>query len=241
MTIIDTKTGFYKTVFNLTVIIAGLGYFIDTFDFFLYNSMRVVSLTELGLSGDALTKTGIIVLNCQIIGALIGSFIWGILGDKIGRKKALIGSIFIYSIGMIANGFVQSALSYEIIRFIIGFGVAGEVGLGATLVAETIPADKRSYALMLFTALGVLGVTAAGLSIEFVSWRTSCIVGGLFGIALLTLRSCLFESHLFIESAKTSIIRGSLKELFGKIENVKKFFLCIPLLGATYYSFPRNR
>src|SRR5580698_1672635 len=130
--------GFYTTAFNLTVLVTGLGYFIDTFDFFLYNSMRVISLTELGLSGYALTKAGIIILNCQIFGALIGSFFWGILGDKIGRKNALLGSILVYSLSMIANGFVHSTLLYAIVRFIIGFGVAGEVGLGATLVAETI-------------------------------------------------------------------------------------------------------
>src|ERR1700734_2575353 len=106
-------------MFNLVVLIAGLGYFVDTFDFFVYNGMRIGSLTELGLSGETLTKVGILILNSQIFGALIGSFIWGILGDKVGRKKALPGSILIYSLGMIANGFVQDPLTYGIVRFII--------------------------------------------------------------------------------------------------------------------------
>ncbi len=144
------KKGFYTTAFNLTVLITGLGYFIDTFDFFLYNSMRSVSLTELGLSGDALTHAGIVILNCQIFGALIGSFFWGILGDRIGRKKALLGSILIYSLGMIFSGLVPNVPAYALARLITGFGVAGEVGLGATLVAETVRSSKRTYALMLF-------------------------------------------------------------------------------------------
>jgi MFS family permease len=235
---IDSGTGLYDSTFNLAVLIAGLGYFIDTFDFFLYNSMRVVSLTELGMTGDLLTKTGIIILNCQILGALIGSFIWGIMGDKLGRKKALLGSILIYSLGMIANAFIQDPLSYGITRFIIGFGVAGEIGLGATLIAESVPTSKRTYSLMLFTVLGVLGVTAAGLSIEFTSWRISCLVGGIVGLLLLTLRSFLFEPKLFIESRKSSNLNkkhGSLKELLSKYNNLKKYLLCFPLLGTNFF------
>jgi MFS family permease len=230
-----TEKHLHKTAFNLTVLIAGLGYLVDTFDFFLYNSMRVTSLTELGLSGDALTKAGITILNCQIFGALIGSFFWGILGDKIGRKKALLGSIFVYSFGMVVNGFVQDAVSYEIVRLIIGFGVAGEVGLGATLVAENVSSSKRTYALMYFTVMGVLGVVIAGMGLEFVSWRTCCFAGGVFGLLLLTLRSALFESKLFVETTQSSSRRGSLRDLFGKLENLKKYLACFPILAANFF------
>ncbi|HEY9773147.1 MAG TPA: MFS transporter [Planktothrix sp.] len=229
------ESGFYKGAFNLAVVIAGLGYFVDTYDFFLYNGMRVTSLAEMGLSGDSLTKIGILILNSQIFGALIGSFVWGMIGDRIGRKKGLLGSILIYSLGMIANGFVQDPLLYGIVRFIIGFGVAGEVGLGATLIAETVHASKRTYALMFFTVMGVLGVTVAGASIEFASWRTSCFVGGVIGLLLLTLRGSLFESRLFIETAGQNIRRGSLRDLCGQSRNLKKYLLCVPLLGANFF------
>lgn len=224
-----------KSAINWIVLVSGLGYFVDTFDFFLYNSMRVVSLTELGLSGDLLTKAGITILNCQIFGALIGSFVWGMLGDKLGRKKSMLGSILIYSLGMVATGLVHDPISYAIARLITGFGVAGEVGLGATLIAETVTASKRTYALMFFTVMGVLGVVLAGTSIEFVSWRSSCIVGGVLGILLLALRGMLFESKLFVAMANTSKPRGSLLDLFGKIQNLKRYALCIPLLGSNFF------
>jgi MFS family permease len=197
--------------------------------------MRVVSLTELGLSGDVLTKTGITILNCQVFGALIGSFIWGILGDKFGRKKSMLGSILIYSLGMLANAFVHDPISYAILRFIIGFGVAGEVGLGATLIAETVADKKRTYALMFFTVMGVLGVVLAGTSIEFVSWRTSCLIGGVIGLLILTLRSMLFESQFFMNMVRDNVRRGSLKDLLFKVQNLKKYILCIPLLGSNFF------
>jgi MFS transporter, putative metabolite:H+ symporter len=229
------KTNFYDKALNLTVLITGLGYFIDTFDFFLYNSMRTVSLNELGLSGDALTKAGIIILNSSILGALIGSFFWGVLGDKIGRKKPLLASILIYSLFMVFNGCVHDIPTYVVIRFIIGFGLAGEIGLGATLVAETIKSSKRTYALALFTAMGVLGVLLAGTSIEFVSWRISCIFGGVLGLLLLTLRSILFESPAFIQSMNSKVKHGSLKDLLGNIHNLKKFAACVPILGCNFF------
>lgn len=231
---VDT-TRIYRGAFNLTVLVAGLGYLVDTFDFFLYNCMRVVSLTELGLSGEALTSTGIAILNCQILGALIGSFVWGMLGDKIGRKKALLGSILIYSLGMFVNAFVHDPLSYGIVRFITGFGLGGEVGVGATLVAETVRSEKRTYALMFFTIMGVLGIVIAGISLEYVSWRTSCVLGGVVGLLLLTLRGLLFESQVFVDVANTKVRRGSLKELFGNIQNLQKYLLCIPVLGANFF------
>jgi len=231
----DSNSGLYNSAFNLTVLVAGLGYFIDTFDFFLYNSMRVVSLTELGLTGYGLTKTGIFILNFQISGALVGSFFWGILGDRIGRKKALLGSILIYSVFMIINGFVRDPVSYEIVRFLIGFGVAGEVGLGATLVAETVRSSKRTYALMFFTVMGVLGVVVAGTSLEFLPWRASCIIGGVIGLLLLTLRSVLFESRMFIDTARKNAQRGSLRQLLGTFPNLRRYVLCVPLLGCNFF------
>jgi len=229
------KKGYYTTAFNLTVLVAGLGYFIDTFDFFLYNSMRVQSLTELGLSGDALMHAGIVILNCQVFGALIGSFFWGILGDRIGRKKALLGSILLYSLGMVFSGLVPNVPAYALARFITGFGVAGEVGLGATLVGETIQSSKRTYALMFFTVMGVLGTVAAGMSIEIMSWRMSCFAGGGFGLLLLLLRRMLFESQLFSQLVKTDIRRGSLRDLLGNFGNLKKYLFCVPILGSNFF------
>lgn len=230
-----SKKGFYSSAFNLTVLITGLGYFIDTFDFFLYNSMRVVSLTELGLSGDALTRTGMIILNAQILGAVFGSLFWGVLGDRIGRKKALIGSILIYSIGMLCTAFVQDTISYTLVRFVTGFGVAGELGLGATLVAETIQPSKRTLALAFFTVMGALGVSVAAISIEFMDWRTSCVAGGVLGLLLLLLRSVLFESQLYSKAAQSKVRRGSLRDLFGNFNNLKKYICCFLVLAPNYF------
>src|SRR5690606_38402372 len=98
--------------------------------------VRVPSLTALGLTGDNLLEDGVLLLNMQMAGLLIGGIFWGVLGDKKGRLSVLFGSILIYSLANIANGLVQTVPQYAVMRFIAGVGLAGELGAGITLVSE---------------------------------------------------------------------------------------------------------
>ena len=220
---------------SLTIVITGLGYFVDSFDAFSFNVYRVKSLTELGLVGDQLTNAGIFILNCQVTASLVGGILWGILGDRIGRKKALLGSILLYSIGMIANAFVKDVDQYAATRALVGFGIAGEVGFGATLVGEIIQNTKRTYGLAMFTALGLLGVAAAALSIEVVNWRTGCIAGGVAGLLLMFLRHKLFESPLFDNLFKNNVRRGRFDDILTDFTALKRWIACIFILAPNFF------
>ena len=219
----------------LTLLITGLGYFIDSYDAFSFNIIRAASLGELGLSGDALTRAGVFILNCQVTGTLLGGIFWGMLGDRLGRKKALLGSILCYSAGMIANAFVHDVDIYAALRALVGFGIAGEVGLGATLVGEFATKTQRTYVLAFFTALGLTGVAAAALSVEIVSWRTTCMIGGIGGLLLLLLRSRLFESPLFEELAQRRRNDGSFLQILGHGASLKKWLCCIFILAPNFF------
>src|SRR5205814_10078619 len=94
-------------VLSFPVIVAALGYFVDIYDLLLFAIIRIPSLRSLGLNDEQITSSGMLIINAQMIGLLIGGILWGILGDKKGRLKVLYASIIIYSIGNIANGFVQ--------------------------------------------------------------------------------------------------------------------------------------
>src|SRR5262245_57574080 len=96
----------------LTVIVAALGYFVDIYDLILFSIVRVKSLDGLGVASELIFKKGVLLINMQMGGMLLGGIIWGILGDKRGRVSVLFGSIFLYSIANIANGFVQSVPQY---------------------------------------------------------------------------------------------------------------------------------
>ncbi|MFZ4592027.1 MAG: MFS transporter, partial [Ignavibacteria bacterium] len=107
---------------NITAIlvISALGYFVDIYDLILFSIVRKTSLVSLGLSGSEIFNYGVLLINMQMGGMLIGGIIWGILGDKRGRISVLFGSIFLYSIANIANGFVVDVTQYAILRFIAG-------------------------------------------------------------------------------------------------------------------------
>src|SRR3954447_16919004 len=133
------QKNFTKQLLSIPVLVAALGYMVDMYDLFLFSIVRVPSLKSFTLSGERLLKDGIILLNLQMAGMLIGGIIWGIMGDKKGRLSVLFGSILIYSIANIANGFATSITQYAVLRFIAGFGLAGELGAGITLVTEILP------------------------------------------------------------------------------------------------------
>src|SRR5690606_26971961 len=74
---------------SMPVVVASLGYLVDMYDLFLFSIVRVPSLQSLGVSGDQLLSDGILLLNLQMAGLLIGGIFWGILGDKKGRLSVL--------------------------------------------------------------------------------------------------------------------------------------------------------
>src|SRR5690242_2395146 len=122
-----------KNPINSIVIVAALGYFVDIYDLILFGIVRQKSLTDLGVAADQLLDVGIHLFNMQMLGMVLGGILWGILGDKKGRLSTLFGTIFLYSIANIANGFVTNVQQYAWMRFIAGIGFVGVVVVGVSL------------------------------------------------------------------------------------------------------------
>jgi MFS family permease len=126
----------------------------------------------LGFSGEQLLNDGIFLLNVQMVGMLLGGIAFGILGDRLGRVVLVFGSILLYSVANIANGFVHSVEAYAVWRFIAGFGLAGELGGGITLVSEVLSKEARVYGTMIVSAVGVFGAVVGALIANWVQWKT---------------------------------------------------------------------
>lgn len=203
-----------KAIFNATVWIAALGYFVDMYDLSLFGIVRVPSLKALGVVEPArLLTVGAYLYNWQMFGMLLGGIFWGILGDRRGRLSVLFGSILLYSLANLANAFVTSIPLYAALRFIAGLGLAGELGAAITLVAEVMPKEVRGYGTTIVATLGLCGATAAALVGDFFQWQTAYIVGGLMGLTLLVTRFKIFESGMFEKMHQAGIRKGDVRML----------------------------
>ena len=217
----------------LSVAAAALGYFVDLYDIVIFGVVRVASLDDLGITGADNTSWGIHLLNLQMIGMLIGGVLWGVLGDTLGRRTALLATIGVYSLANIANGFVTSVEQYAVLRFIAGVGLAGELGMGVTLVAELMPAKHRGYGATAISFLGLLGALAASYVGVLLPWRVAYFVGGGMGLLVMALRWYgLRESAMFAaRQAQSHAHRGDLLRLFGSLPAAGKF-LAVTAVGV---------
>ena len=221
------------SVLNAAVVVAALGYFVDIYDLILFSIVRVESLKELGITAAAeVTNQGLFLINMQMGGMLLGGILWGILGDKQGRLSVLFGSILLYSLANLANGFVQTIDQYAWLRLVAGIGLAGELGAGITLVSESLSKEKRGYGTMVVATVGVSGALLAYWVGHRFGWRNAYFVGGGLGLALLVLRVSVLESGMFRQvQAQAGVARGDFFSLFTHPARLGKY-LRVLLIGV---------
>lgn len=219
-----------QSLFSVAVVVAALGYFVDIYDLLLFGIIRIDSLKSFGLSAEQVTTDGELILQWQMWGLLIGGIIAGVIGDRRGRLSVLFGSIILYSLANIANGFVETVDQYKWIRFIAGLGLAGELGAGITLVSELTPKEKRGIATSMVAGIGLTGAVVAFIMKENFHWRTCYFIGGGLGMLLLILRISVFESGMFHEVKKMGVQRGNFLMLFTNANRFKRY-ICGILIG----------
>jgi MFS transporter, putative metabolite:H+ symporter len=219
-----------KQLFSIPVIVAALGYFVDIYDLLLFSVVRIPSLRSMGVPEDQMLTQGEFLIRVQMAGLLIGGIIWGIMGDKRGRLSVLFGSILLYSLANIANGFAVTVDQYALLRFIAGIGLAGELGAGITLVSESLPTNLRGYGTTLVATVGLMGAVLANYISKIFDWQIAYFIGGGLGLILLIARVSVFESGIFLKVKEQGVQRGNFFQLFTKKERLVKFIGCI-LIG----------
>ncbi len=224
------------SLFSIAVLVASLGYFVDIYDLLLFSIVRVKSLSDLGLSEELIKSEGEFIVSIQMLGLLLGGVVWGVMGDKKGRLSVLFGSIILYSLANIVNGFVQTTGQYALVRFIAGVGLAGELGAGITLVSEITSKERRGLSTSLVAGIGLTGAVAAYFISQYFHWRTCYFIGGGLGIGLLFLRISVSESGMFNQvKTKAAVVKGDFFMFFNNKQRFKKYMLAILIGMPTWY------
>ena len=229
-----------KYLFSLPVIVAALGYFVDIYDLLLFGIVRIPSLESLNID---LEKAGTFIQDWQMFGLVLGGILWGVLGDKKGRLSVLFGSIIVYSSANIACGliphiqFIDQLNAYAGLRFIAGIGLAGELGAGITLVAESLPKELRAIGTSIVAGFGLMGAVVANFTVKLTDdWTMAYFIGGGLGFLLLIFRIGVAESGIYKDIDHLgSSSKGNFFSFFTDLDRFKRYLRCIAIGLPTWF------
>ncbi len=193
---------------------AGLGWMLDAFDVMLYALLLASIIADLGISRETAGAIGSVTL----LAAAAGGLIFGVVADRYGRTRALMGSILIYSIFTAACGLATTALQLAVFRVFLGLGMGGEWASGAALVSETWPAEHRGKALGLMQSAWAIGYGLAAAVTMIVlprwGWRAVFFVGVLPALLTFWVRRHVKEPELWLSTRGQPHARGRLADIF---------------------------
>jgi MFS family permease len=213
---------------------ASLGWMLDSFDVMLY-ALVLASLVEDPSLHLTLSTAGILN-SVTLVAAAGGGVAFGVLADRFGRKRALMGAILIYSIFTAACGFARSAAELAVFRILLGLGMGGEWATGAALVSEAFPARHRGKALAFVQSSWAVGYGIAVL-VNFVvmpvwGWRGVFFVGVLPAIFTIWVQRRVEEPEIWRASASMALSskRGRIPALFAP--SIARVTILITLMNA---------
>ncbi|WP_428488153.1 MFS transporter [Rhodopila sp.] len=187
----------------MVFLVAWFGWSLDSTDFNLFALVLRPAVTELlgghptvadiGRVGGLLSMTG-------LIGWALGGFCFGIIGDYIGRVRALMASVVIVAVFTALQGLTHSPLTFGFCRFLTGVGTGAELVVGIPLVAEAFADAHRAKVLGVMMTGGAFGSLIGGQLYAFIGpygWRYVMFAGVLPAVILLLLRRGLEEPERF--------------------------------------------
>lgn len=188
---------------------------LDAMDVMLYSFVLAYLIRDFGMS----TGTAGLLNSLTLIASAIGGFFFGILADRIGRTRALMASILVYSISSAACGFSHSTPQLAIFRFLLGLGMGGEWTAGAALIAETWRAEHRGRALGLMQSAYAIGEAVAAIVVLMVlphfGWRAVFFVGVLPALLVFWIYRGVPEPELWkkrVKEKKSDVLQKLLQK-----------------------------
>src|SRR2546428_3554387 len=209
---------------------AALGWMLDSFDVMLY-AMVLAALIEDPTLRLSLGMAGILN-SVTLLAAAGGGIAFGVIADRIGRKRALMAAVLIFSIFTARCGLAQSAVQLAVFRILLGLGQGGEWATGAALVSESFPARHRGKALAFVQSSWAIGYGLAALTNLLVmpiwGWRGVFFVGVLPALFTIWIQRRIEEPKIWRTASHAE--RGRLSALFGP--HIRAVTIAITLMNA---------
>ncbi|HEY1785853.1 MAG TPA: MFS transporter [Pirellulales bacterium] len=208
----------------LVLIIASAGWVFDIYEGQIYNTTRSYLLDEMIVADSpaekqaAILNVGDAFVGIFLAGGMVGGIIFGALGDRWGRRPAMILTILMYSVFSGLTYFAANLWQVGILRFLVSMGTGGEWAVAAAWVADVFPRRARAQASSVFQASSTLGTWMAALVALAIGsqWRYGYLFGVLPAFLILWIRARAEEPEAWKQIERdTSKRRGSLIELFG--------------------------
>ena len=215
---------------------AFLGWMLDAFDYFLL-------VMVVGHIADTF-HTGIKAVSYAIFLTLamrpVGALLFGIVADRYGRRPALMGSIFLYSVIELLSGFAPSLGAFLVLRAVFGIGMGGVWGVGASLAMETVPARSRGFLSGIlqqgYPAGYLLAALTYGLAYPHFGWRGMFFIGALPAVLVFFIRTGVQESPAWIRERAESRARRA-RWTWATVRQHLPLFLYMIALMAAFNAF----
>lgn len=215
-----------------------IGWIFDYYEVFLMTLLVIPIAQEFGLS-TAQVGT---LFALQLLFMAVGGVGFGFLADRIGRKKVLILTILIFSIGTMARGIAPNYEVLVLLTAISAIGIGGEYGVGQTLVSESVASDKRGfYSAVLYGGIyiGILmGAVVGGYLTPVIGWRWTFVLSGLPVLLALWVRRHTPESAVWTESnaaGTTAVERSPRRFRVSPLAGV--WLLCVLAAGLQFFAY----
>ena len=196
-----------------SLVAGGLGWMLDAMDVMLYSLVLAHLMRDLGMGKG--TAGGLNSLT--LLASALGGIVFGFVADRVGRTRALMASILVYSVASGACGLSRTIVELGICRFILGLGMGGEWTTGAALIAETWRPEHRGKALGLMQSTWAIGEMLAIGVVAFVlpsfGWRAVFFVGVLPAVIVFWIRRRVPESEIWLRQRQPTSA-GSLRILW---------------------------
>jgi SHS family lactate transporter-like MFS transporter len=216
-----------------TFVACFLGWALDAFDFFLLTFVLAPMAHDFGASITKLTEAITLTLAMRPVGA----FIFGLLGDRFGRRIPLMIDIIFYSVMELLTAFSPNYTTLLIFRALYGIGMGGEWGLGASLAMESLPTEARglfSGILQQGYAFGyLLAAVVYWLVFPFFGWRGLFVAGAMPALLVIYIRARVPESPAWLRQRST-ITTDFWSNIMSIVKHHWALFLYVILLMTAF-------